>query len=98
MNTKKLLSSKPQKDGSETEYACGLRIIGSWAGRLEKHETFIKSQMGNYINNLESINTELLETLEMFVKKFGQSHSVPGNYPHYRDAVKAIAKYKGETK
>jgi hypothetical protein len=51
-NSTLLLKDHPPKDG-DTQYACGFRCIGSWAGRIEQHAKFIKTPLGKYIKKLE---------------------------------------------
>ncbi len=52
----KQLSKAPQKDGSSTDYSCGLSVIGSWASRLEQHKQFCETKLGKYILELEKQN------------------------------------------
>lgn len=49
----RLLVHSPQKDGSETIYECGVVFIGTWASRLEQHEKFCNTPIGQYILNFE---------------------------------------------
>lgn len=52
--SERLLLQRPQKDGSTTDYACGVSFHGTWATRLNEHERFCKTTLGEYILMLES--------------------------------------------
>lgn len=51
----KPLSQSPPKDGSVTDYKCGVRFIGGWSTRLNEHQQFCESPVGKYILRLEGI-------------------------------------------
>lgn len=50
----KRLSERPEKDGLETCYSCGVQFLGSWSSRLKQHEEFCKTTLGQFILASES--------------------------------------------
>ena len=61
----KLLREKPQKDGTLTEYQCGLMVSGSWSHRLELHKLYVTKKPGSYLLLLESTHFPEPVTMEM---------------------------------
>ena len=48
------LNNRPQKDGLEAIYSCGLTVIGTWNSRRMQHDDFCNSPTGKYILRLEA--------------------------------------------
>lgn len=97
------LKGNPDKDNNTEIFGDDFLSDGTKANGMINVCTVWGDNAGSLHDEVNTANAsliaaapELLEALEMFVKKFAQSHSAPSNYPHYRDAINAIKKAKGE--